>query len=87
MYRIRILGSAKAELAGLDKTVGKRVSKKIAWLAEHLEDLKPEMLTQEWADLFKLRVGDYRVLYEILEDERLIVVHKISHRREVYKRR
>jgi mRNA interferase RelE/StbE len=59
----------------------------VSWLDEHLEDVKPEVLTGELANLFKLRVGAYRVLYEILRDERLIVIHKVGHRRDIYRRR
>ncbi|MBI4463268.1 MAG: type II toxin-antitoxin system RelE/ParE family toxin [Acidobacteria bacterium] len=36
--------------------------------------------------MFKCREGDYRILYEPLRKERLIVVHAIGHRREIYKK-
>ncbi len=39
------------------------------------------------AGLYKLRVGDYRVIYEVLWDEETIVIHAIGHRREIYRRR
>ena len=35
----------------------------------------------------KLRVGDYRVLYEVLHGERLIVIHAIGNRRDIYRKR
>lgn len=87
MYSVRILDGARQELAKLDKAVGRRIVKRVSWLAEYLEDVKPEVLTGELANLFKLRVGAYRVLYEILRDERLIVIHKVGHRRDIYRRR
>jgi mRNA interferase RelE/StbE len=87
VYSVRILDGARQELAKLDKAVGRRIVKRVSWLAEHLEDVKPEVLTGELANLFKLRVGAYRVLYEILRDERLIVIHKVGHRRDIYRRR
>jgi mRNA interferase RelE/StbE len=87
MYRIRILDAATRELAWLDKPVGRRVVERIRWLAANLDDLNPEPLTGDLAGFYKLRVGDYRVLYEILYDEQTIVIHKIGHRREVYRRR
>jgi mRNA interferase RelE/StbE len=37
--------------------------------------------------LFKLRVGDYRVVYELIHEEQVVMVHAIGHRREVYRRR
>ncbi|HMH44966.1 MAG TPA: type II toxin-antitoxin system RelE/ParE family toxin [Pyrinomonadaceae bacterium] len=35
--------------------------------------------------MYKLREGDYRIIYELLRSEEAIVVHLIGHRREVYK--
>jgi mRNA interferase RelE/StbE len=86
MYRIRILESAARELGRLDKPVGRRVSRRINWLAENLDDLQPEALTGDLAGLFKLRAGDYRILYEILREEQTITIHLIGHRREIYRR-
>jgi mRNA interferase RelE/StbE len=87
VYRIHILDAAARELARLDKPVARRVVKRIKWLATNLDDLTPESLTGDLAGLYKLRVGDYRVLYEILHEEQTIVIYQIAHRREVYRRR
>ena len=35
-------------------------------------------------DLYRIRVGDYRVIYEIDNDAQLIVVTRVRHRRDVY---
>ena len=86
-YRIRILDTATRELAKLDKFSGCRVVKRIHWLAENLDNIKPEALTGDLAGLYKLRAGDYRIVYEILHDEQAIVIHIVGHRREIYKRR
>ena len=32
------------------------------------------------------RRGDYRIIYEIHEDERLVIVHRVQHRRDIYRR-
>jgi mRNA interferase RelE/StbE len=37
-------------------------------------------------DLYRLRVGNYRVIYEIQEDVLVILIVKIGHRRDIYKR-
>ena len=87
MYRIHILDAAARELARLDKPIGRRAVERIHWLAANLDSIKPEALTGDLAGLYKLRVGDYRVVYEILHDEQTIVIHLIGHRREVYRRR
>jgi mRNA interferase RelE/StbE len=87
MYQIRILDAAVSELANLDKSVGQRVVNRINWLAANLGNINPETLTGDMVGFYKLRVGDYRVVYEILEDEQTLMIHKIGHRREVYRGR
>ena len=87
MYRIRILEGAARKLAGLDKPVGRRIAQRISWLAVNLDNIRPEPFTGDLAGFYKLRVGDYRVIYEILYDERVIVIHEIGHRREIYRKR
>ena len=85
MYSLRILGTAARELAGLDRPVAKRLVDRIAWLAENVEQIRPEALTGDLAGLFKFRVGSYRVLYQVLEREQTVIVHHIGHRRDVYR--
>ena len=36
-------------------------------------------------DLYRIRVGDYRIIYEIQEEVLLVLVVKIGHRREIYR--
>ncbi|MBE9507152.1 MAG: type II toxin-antitoxin system RelE/ParE family toxin [Chloroflexi bacterium] len=79
-YRIRVLDTATRELAKLDKPSGRRVVERIHWLAANLDSIKPEALTGDLAGLYKLRAGDYRIVYEILHDEQTIVIHIIGHR-------
>lgn len=49
---------------------------RIRWLARNLEDIQPDALTGDLVGFFKLRVGDYRVVYEILDPEQTIVIRK-----------
>jgi mRNA-degrading endonuclease RelE of RelBE toxin-antitoxin system len=44
-------------------------------------------LLGELEGLTAARRGDYRIIYEILEEEKIVVVHRIEHRRDVYRRR
>lgn len=86
MYQVELTTEAEADLARLNKTVAQRILKKIRWLAENFEMITPEPLTGEFKGLYKLRVGDYRVLYTFSQTERkVIIIHLIGHRREVYK--
>lgn len=85
MYRVNILPAAARELARLDKSVAARILRRIHWLAENLDRIRPDPLSADLAGMFKLRVGDYRVIYEILSKEKLLIVHSIGHRRDVYR--
>lgn len=87
MYRIRILDAASRELSRLDRSIGRRIVERMNWLASHLDELKLEALTGELEGLYKLRVGDYRVIYEVLREEQTIVIHAIGHRRDIYRKR
>jgi len=87
MYTVRILKAATRELERLDKAVGRRVAQRITWLAGNVEQIRLEALKGELGGLYKLREGDYRIIYEILHQEKLIIIHSIRHRREVYRKR
>jgi mRNA interferase RelE/StbE len=86
-YQITLLDPAAQELTGLDKAVGRRVVERLRWLATHFDEIRPEGLSGDWAGLYKLRIGDYRVIYEVLFAERTIVIHAVGHRRQIYRRR
>ena len=87
MYRIHILDAATRELSRLDESVSRRIVDRINWLAANLDAIKREALTGDLEGLYKLRVGDYRVVYEVLGQEQTIVIHAIGHRREIYRSR
>ena len=84
-YRVEFLPQASDELAALDKAVAQRVLKKLKWLAENFADLTPESLGGQLKGLFKLRIGSYRVFYSFDREKRIITVHLIGHRKEIYK--
>jgi len=86
-YTVRILKAASRELEKLDKSAGRRVIDRIRWLAENAGEAKLQALKGDLSGLYKLREGDYRIIYEIIRKENVILVHSIGHRREVYQRR
>jgi mRNA interferase RelE/StbE len=87
MYRVRLLDAASKDLAKLDKPVARRILERVHRVAENLTDSDLEALTGDFEGLFKLRVGDYRIIYELIHGEQLIMIHAIGHRREIYRRR
>ena len=87
MYDLRILATAARELGKLDKSAVQRIIDRVRRLAENLDEIRLESLKGEFAGLYKLRVGDYRIVYEIIHDEKIIIIHQIGHRSEIYRKR
>jgi len=87
VYRLRIIPTATRELERLVKPVARRIAERINWLAANLDDIRPEPYKGDLAGLYKFRVGDYRVIYQILHDEKVIVIHQVGHRSEIYRKR
>ncbi|MGI8885170.1 MAG: type II toxin-antitoxin system RelE family toxin [Pyrinomonadaceae bacterium] len=85
MYRVRFVKDAVRDLENLDQTNARRVARKINWLAENAETIQPKGLRKNQAGLAKIREGDYRIIYQIIDAEKVIVIHFVGHRREIYK--
>ena len=84
-YTVEFLPSAQRELAALPKDVQRRIANRIDSLRE---DPRPPGVKQLQGveRLYRLRVGDYRVIYSIEGRRLVIVVVKVGHRREVYRK-
>jgi mRNA interferase RelE/StbE len=86
VYEIHVQDSARRELSSLDKLQARRIVKRIRWLADNIESIPCDALTGSLTGFYKLRVGDYRVLYEVLWSEKVLVIHVIGHRKDLYRR-
>ena len=75
--------SVRKDLAHLGKAAARRILDKIDNELSARADVYPA-LTGQFAGLRKLRVGDYRVVFAILENR--VVVLRIGHRRDVYEK-
>ena len=84
MYKVFYLDSAEKDLAALDKPIRKRIIDKIEKiLAQDPEGLgKP--LTGSFKGMWRYRIGDFRVIYRISEEEILILVAKVGDRKNIY---
>ncbi len=71
------------DLDKIDGPIVKRILNKISWLSQYFDAITPEPLSADMAGLFKLRVGDWRIVYEI--GKNIIVIKAVGHRREIYK--
>lgn len=83
-YLVEYEPEALADLEKLTKAVCERIVNKINWLAENFDEITPQPLTADLAGFFKLRVGDYRVIYEFDSERRIIFIDRVGHRKEIY---
>jgi mRNA interferase RelE/StbE len=86
LYRIEFLKEALRDLKRVDKIWQKRILHKIKLLAKARSILENniEKLKGEQKTYYRLRVGDYRIIYTFENNEMLILVIKIGHRRNIY---
>lgn len=84
-YSIEFRPAVLKSMKGLPKRDLRRIKKKVDDLAENLPD--PGTTKMKGNNTFhKIRVGDYRIVYEIHQDRLVILVVKVGHRKDVYKR-
>ncbi|MCI0339833.1 MAG: type II toxin-antitoxin system RelE/ParE family toxin [Planctomycetales bacterium] len=72
-------------MRGLPEDVRLRVGKKIEALAEEARPPGTKKLQGEEGPVWRVRVGDYRVLYRIDDATRIVTVTRVRHRRDVYR--
>jgi mRNA interferase RelE/StbE len=85
MYSVEFSSHALDDVSRLDKAVSDRILKKIEWLATHFDAIIPHPLKGRFQGIYKLTVGDWRVFYTVKSTEKVITVHLVGHRSEIYK--
>lgn len=86
-YKVRYSRAAVKKLKKLDKPIGLMI---VGWVRQHLEDCTDprqigKALTGNRKGLWRYRVGDYRIIADIQDDEVLILVVDVGHRGTVYR--
>ena len=84
-YSVRIKGSAARELTRIPQQDRLRIVQAIDRLGER--PLTGSPLKGEHRGLRRVRVDDYRIVYEVLDDALVVLVVRVAHRREIYRRR
>ena len=83
MYRVIIKPSADRQVGRLPAQIRRRISDALDDLAENPRPRSSKKLKGA-EDLWRIRVGDYRVIYTIRDDELIVLVVRVSHRKDVY---
>ena len=83
-YSIEISRTAEKQLKKLNRDHQRQVVKAIVALADDPHPQGSRRLTG-YEDIFRIRVGQYRVLYSVSGKKLIIIVLKIGHRKDVYR--
>jgi len=82
-YSVEFRPSARKALDELPKSDRARIAKAIETLSDN--PFGPGRKKLKGTDFWRIRVGDYRVVYNVIQSVLLVVVIRIGHRREVYR--
>ena len=84
IYHVLLAKGAQKELDNLPKRVGLKIYAKLETLAENPRPAGCKKLEGS-KNSFRIRIGDYRVVYSVYDTELIVEVIKVGHRREVYR--
>jgi mRNA interferase RelE/StbE len=83
-YRVELTTKARRELAALPRDAQERIDARILALSEEPRPSGSKKL-EGIDDLYRIRVGDYRIVYRVDDKVVVVLVVRIGHRREVYR--
>lgn len=82
-YKVEILHSAEKELKRIPQQISLRIGEKLLALADNPRPSQAKQLHN--TPHFRLRVGDYRIIYFIDDKNKKITITVIAHRKEAYR--
>lgn len=85
-YKVEFTRSARKEFDHLQGKIQEKILEAVYLLSRNpFSELLRIKKLKGAAALYRIRIGDYRIVYEVKNDRLLILVIKIGHRREVYR--
>ena len=85
-WRIEFRPAARRQLTRLPRNAQRRIAAAIDLLAETPRPPKCKALAGSLKGLYRVRTGDYRIVYQIQDEKLVICVVVIAHRKDVYRR-
>jgi len=82
-YSIVIEARAQRQLRGIESVTRQRISVAIDGLAANPRP--PGCRKLQGRNAWRIRIGDYRVIYEIEDDKLIVTVIEVGHRRDIYR--
>ncbi len=87
VYTVEFVKSAQKEFDLLDDKLQAKTAEALKLLAQNpFSELLNVKKLKGVDSLYRIRLGDYRVIYELRNEQLIVLVIKIGHRREVYRR-
>jgi len=83
MYRLKVIAQAQKDLDTFQAKAFEKIKKRILSLSNNPRPFGAIKLTQE--EGYRIRVGDYRILYRIDDRQKEVIIYRIKHRKEVYR--
>ena len=85
MYQITFKDSASKELQRLSKSVVTKIASAINELSENPRPSGVKKLKDSSEDLYRIRVGDYRIIYVIDDGIKIVNIRRLGHRKDIYR--
>ena len=85
MYKIIFDKSAEKDLVKLSSDIVRRLVKVINKLALNSRPPECKKLKAADEDLYRVRCGDYRIVYAIAEEIKIINIRRVRHRKDIYR--
>ena len=82
-YTVAIVPKAEKEFLALPSAARNRIREKILALEDNPKPFGSKKLRQ--TDYYRLRTGDYRIVYSVNDEKKVVKVLSIAHRKEVYR--
>lgn len=83
-YSVFLAPAAERQLKALAPLIQRRLVKRLKSLRDNPRPQDVKKLAGE-EDLYRIREGDYRIIYAIRDKELIVLVVKIGHRKEIYR--
>jgi mRNA interferase RelE/StbE len=85
-FKIEFTNEAVLSIKKLSKDTKTDVKAKILWLAENSDIIIHKKLKGKYYDeMYKLRIGDYRIIYSLNKKDKQIFIELVGHRKSIYK--
>lgn len=86
-WSLSFTGEAERDFIKSDRVYKKRIIQKLNWLVRNFDAINPLPLTGKWQGFFKLRIGDWRIIYRTNHENLSLVVYVIGWRDKIYRRK